>query len=89
MSEQADGAADRLAMGGQIDAEHDARCPERAEEAGAEPQQRGLAGAVRAPQQHDLALLDPQRGSGERRELSEHGDRVIELHDRHGRHARS
>jgi hypothetical protein len=53
------------------------------------PQQRGLAGAVRAAEQHDLALVDLQRRTGERRELSEHGDRLIEFHDRHARHARS
>jgi hypothetical protein len=89
VAEQTHGPADRLSMGAEIESEHAAAAPHQRQQPGAEPQQCGLAGAVRAAQQHDLALLDPQGGAGKGGELSEHGDCVIELHDRHGRHARS
>ena len=48
---------------------------------GAHPQQRRLAGAVGAPQQHDLALPDASTCTGQRREAAEHGDGVVELDD--------
>ena len=75
----------------EVEAEHRARPSGERNEAGAQAQQRGLAGPVGPSQQEDLAFVDTQRRPGQRGERSEHGNRLIELHDRHrhGRHARA
>ena len=51
-------------------------------EAGARAEERGLAGSVRALEEHDLALGDLQIDAGERRESTEHRHRVAEVDDR-------
>ena len=79
--EQADSGADRLALGGEIEAEHACRAAHEREQAGAQPQQARLAGAVRALQQDDLAPIDTQRGAGEPGKATDHGNRVVELDD--------
>ena len=55
-------------------------------QAGEEPQQRGLARAVRAREEHDLARVDVEVDAGERREAAEQADGGAETDD--GRHTR-
>ena len=70
-----------FAFGEQVEPEHLARATRQRNEAGTQPQQRRLAGAIRTAHPHDLATLDVQRGAGEGWEPSEHGDRIAELDD--------
>jgi poly(3-hydroxybutyrate) depolymerase len=66
----------------QVVAEHPALTAADGQEAGAQSQQRRLAGPVRTLEQDDLADVDPQARPGECRELPEQRDRVDELDDR-------
>ena len=78
MAEQADPAPHRVALGGQVVAEHVRRPAGERQQAGAQPQQRGLAGAVRASQQHDLAALHLEVGARERGEVAQHRHHLAE-----------
>ncbi len=62
------------AVAGEVDAEHLCLPGAQREETGAQAQQRGLPGAVRPAQQHDLARVDVQVGAGERGKPPEHAD---------------
>jgi hypothetical protein len=86
VSEHADVAAHVVALRDEIEPEDRARPTHQRHEAGAQPEQCGLAGAVGSPQQHDLALVDAQVGAGERRKRTEHGDGIGEF-DHGRRHA--
>ena len=82
VAEQAHLGPDGAPVRRQVDAEHDGLAPAHRHEPGAQPQERGLAGAVRSLQQHDLAPLDPQGGAGQGREAAEHHHGVAEVDHR-------
>ena len=84
MAEDADERAQPLALGGEVAAEHRAPTTGERDEPGAQPQQRRLAGAVRAAQPHDLAAIDGQRDAGDGGKATEHGDGTVEV-DHHQR----
>ncbi len=83
MTEQADPTADGagLAPVGQIVTEHAGLPSGDREQPGAEPQKGGLAGAVRAAQEHDLTgrdlEVDPRKGG----EPAQERHRTAELDD--------
>ena len=83
MAEQADPAAQLagLAAVGEVVAEHLGLAPGHGQEAGAGPQERGLAGPVRAAEEHDLAGGDVEVDPGEGREPAEEGHRAAEVDD--------
>ena len=80
MPEHPDVGADQLALGVEVESEHRSRAAGDRQQPGTHPQQRGLAGAVRTAQEHDLVGGDTEVGAGKRRERPEDGDDVIE-HD--------
>jgi hypothetical protein len=59
---------------GKIDTEHLGLSRAQREEARTQAEQRGLPGAVRPAQQHDLAGIDVQVGAGERGEPPKRAD---------------
>ena len=63
----------RATVGGEIVPAHRGLAGVGRHEAGEEPQQRRLARAVRAGDQHDLARADVEIDAGQRREASEQG----------------
>ena len=65
----------------EIDAEHLGLSRAQRQQARAQPQQRGLARAVRAREQHDLARLDVEIGACERGESSEHANGRPKVYD--------
>ena len=87
VAEEPDAAADGAALAGvgQVVAEHDGLARRDRQQPGARTQQRRLAGAVRSPQEHDLAAADVEVDAGEGGEAAEQRDRSAEGHDRlHG-----
>ncbi len=89
MTEQPDPSADGtgLASVGEILTEHAGRAPGDGQQAGAQPQEGGLAGAVRAAQEHDLTGRDLQIDPGQCGKAAEERHRAAELDDRfHGVH---
>ncbi len=87
--ERARDAAPREQMGGEagdlIAAVEDAACG-RQQEPGDDREQRGLAGAVRSDQRHDLSLLHGERRMIEREQPAETARDVF--HAQHFAHAR-
>ena len=65
---------DRLAVDGQVMTQDDAGAGGQGQQAGQEPEQGRLAGAVRPCHQHDLALGDVEVDAGQRRILAEEAD---------------
>jgi hypothetical protein len=74
VAEEADAAAHRPPVGGQVAPEHEGRARRHRQQAGAQPQQTCLPGPVGPLQQDDLALIEVQVGPGENREPPEQGD---------------
>ena len=84
MTENAHVATDLLTLGDQVEAEHRSGAAHHGHQARTEAQECGLAGAVGSTEQHDVALVDADRRTRERRERSEHGDGLAEFHDGRG-----
>lgn len=76
MPEQAYSIAYRRAIGHQIAPEHGGGATLHRQQTRAQAQQRCLAGAVGATQQHDLTALHGERGTGQRRKAAQHRDHV-------------
>src|ERR1700730_13790781 len=74
MAHERERSTHALAVLGEIDAEYLGLPRAQREEARTQAEERGLPGAVRPAQQHDLAGIDLQVGAGERGELPEHAD---------------
>ena len=70
---------DPIAIDRQVVAEHERCTANDRNEAGAQPEQRGLSRAIRTPQQHDLTGLDAHRGAGQRGKLAESGHDIVEV----------
>ena len=74
VADERERAADRAPVDREVEAEHLGRARSQRQQARAQPQQRGLARAVRAREQHDLAGVDVEVGAGERGEPTEQAD---------------
>ena len=74
VTDERDGAAHPPGFDRQIHTEHFSLPRAQRQQPRAEPQQRGLARTVRPAEQHDLAGLDLEVGTGERGKSSEHAD---------------
>ena len=79
VAEHADERTDPVSLGGQIAAEHDPPTPHQRYQSCTESEQRGLAGAVGAPQPHDLAAVDGQRDAGDGGKATEHRNDTVEV----------
>ena len=83
MAEQADPAAHVRAWRRSVRSwpEHLGLAPRDGQQAGAEAQERGLPGPVRAAEEHDLAGGDVEVDPGQGREPAEEGHRAAEVDD--------
>ena len=81
--EQPDRPSHGSAVGHQIVAQHLGPAGLNPQQAGADPQQGRLAGAVGSLDEHDLALTDLEIGARERRKPAEQGDDALERNDGH------
>jgi len=81
MPHQAHLPPNRLAVRGQVDAEDGPRPGFEPEQAGTEPQQRGLARTVGTLEQDDLTRRDLEVEAGKGREGAEESDGLIEAYD--------
>src|SRR5690606_8513168 len=79
--EQADAPPNGGAVPDEVLAEHGRGPRGHGDEPRADPQQGGLAGAVRTPEQQDLAAPDVEIDAGEGGEAAEQGDRGAESDD--------
>ena len=75
MTEEPDSGSHCARVGRKVAPEHDSLTGRQVSEPGAESEQGGLAGAVRTPDEHDLARRDVEVDSGERGEAPEQRDR--------------
>ena len=82
MAEQSHPPPDAPAIVPQVVAEHEGIALDHGQQAGQRPQQRGLPGAVRSPEQHDLPAGDVEVDTGQRGEAAEQRDRGAEVDDR-------
>jgi hypothetical protein len=82
VTDEADPRPDCGPIGGQVDAQHGGRATLQRQQPGAQPQQRGLAGTVRAAQHDDLAAAHRQRRAGQHWESPGDGYRVGHLDHR-------
>ena len=67
------------AIAHEVDTKHGRRTTFNGEQSGAQPQQRSLARAVWAAQQNDLAALNGQRRTSQRRKATQHSDYIDEF----------
>ncbi len=81
MTEQADSGPHGPGIAHQIASEHGRLAGRDMREPGAQPEQRGLAGAVRTSDEDDLSGRDIEVDSGERREAPEQRDRRAKVDD--------
>ncbi len=82
MGEEADEGPDRGAVGDEIHAQDAGLTRGDGQQTGAGPEQRGLPGPVRTAHHHDLARIDVEIDTGERREPAEERDRGAEVDNR-------
>ena len=86
MADEREVAARAAAVVGEIVAEHRGLPRVQRHQSGEQPEQRGLPGAVRTRQEHDLATGDVEVDAGQCREAPEEADGGAETDD--GRHTR-
>ena len=81
VAEQGDVPAHGLPVAPQVDAEHRGLAPDDRHQAGDGPQQRGLAGTVGSPEEHDLSGLDVEVDTGKGGETAQQADRGAKVDD--------
>lgn len=79
VTDEADPAPNVALLGAQVMAENPGLALRHRHQTGAQPQDGGLAGPVRALKSHDLTGLDPQIDTRERWEPSEQADGTLEV----------